>query len=143
MFGCRALYHEGWKAVSFHHRGQSYEKDEWELFRLDDDFSECRDLARQHPEMLQRLAAGTEAHYVLTHRAGNRDPGGFLFRGLLLNAAKGAGQMSGAQRKPPFAISSDQRPERIRRRRELDFEPAEAEARYWKQNEAGKWVQGP
>ena len=63
MFSHRAIWHEGWKAVSFHHRGQSYEKDEWELFRLEDDFSECRDLARQHPEMLQRLVSAwwTEA----------------------------------------------------------------------------------
>ena len=57
MFSHRAIWHDGWKAVAFHQRGQSYEQDRWELYRLEDDFSECRDLAKQHPEMLERLVA--------------------------------------------------------------------------------------
>lgn len=55
MFTHRAIWHDGWKAVSFHQRGRSYNEDTWELYNLDEDFSECRDLAAQHPERLQDL----------------------------------------------------------------------------------------
>jgi arylsulfatase len=55
MFSHRAIWHDGWKAVSFHRRGQSYADDPWELYRLDEDFSECRDLAAQHPDILHKL----------------------------------------------------------------------------------------
>jgi arylsulfatase len=57
MFSHRAIVHDGWKAVAFHHRGQSYENDRWELYRLDTDFSECDDLAATHPEIVARLEA--------------------------------------------------------------------------------------
>ncbi len=57
MFTHRALWHDGWKAVSFHKRGQGYDKDSWELYRLDDDFSECNDLAAQEPERLRDMIA--------------------------------------------------------------------------------------
>ena len=50
MFGCRALYHEGWKAVTYH----EIQSDEpgldlvpWELYDLRHDPSECHDLARR------------------------------------------------------------------------------------------------
>jgi arylsulfatase len=55
MFSHRAIWHDGWKAVAFHHRGRSYADDPWELYRLDEDFSECRDLAARRPEVLQKL----------------------------------------------------------------------------------------
>jgi arylsulfatase len=55
MFSHRAIWHDGWKAVSFHQRGQRYTQDEWELYRLDEDFSECRDVARDHPDVLGML----------------------------------------------------------------------------------------
>ena len=55
MFTHRALWHEGWKAVSFHRRGGRYDDDAWELYHLDDDFSECNDLAAQEPERLRRM----------------------------------------------------------------------------------------
>ena len=55
MFTHRALWHEGWKAVSFHRRGNTYDQDVWELYNLDEDFSECNDLAARHPERLQRM----------------------------------------------------------------------------------------
>jgi arylsulfatase len=41
----------------FHRRGRGYEDDAWELYRLDTDFSECRDLARSEPQVLERLVA--------------------------------------------------------------------------------------
>jgi hypothetical protein len=55
MFSHRAIWHDGWKAVSFHRRGTSYNQDNWELYNLDEDFSECNDLAAQHPEQLKDL----------------------------------------------------------------------------------------
>jgi arylsulfatase A-like enzyme len=55
MFGHRGLWHAGWKAVAFHPSGTPYENDRWELFRLDEDFSETNDLAAKHPEKLAAL----------------------------------------------------------------------------------------
>ena len=58
MFGCRALYHEGWKAVTYHPiqvDEPSLADDVWELYHVDEDVSECHDLAAEHPEKLQEL----------------------------------------------------------------------------------------
>ncbi|MHB8620025.1 MAG: arylsulfatase [Chloroflexota bacterium] len=55
MFGHRAIWHRGWKAISFHHTGTPYESDEWWLYDLESDFSECRDLAAQQPGVLRQL----------------------------------------------------------------------------------------
>lgn len=55
MFGHRGIWHEGWKAVAWHAVGTPFENDQWELYHLDQDFSETRDLAAQHPEKLEAL----------------------------------------------------------------------------------------
>ncbi|KWX21842.1 hypothetical protein AFM11_23650 [Mycolicibacterium wolinskyi] len=55
MYGHRAIWHEGWKAVAFHERHSSYDDDRWELYHLDEDFSECTDLAGAEPEKLAEL----------------------------------------------------------------------------------------
>jgi len=64
MFGSRALYHDGWKAVTFHPIGPlyddqnpnaSFDDDEWELYRVRDDISESRNLASQYPDVLRGL----------------------------------------------------------------------------------------
>jgi arylsulfatase A-like enzyme len=57
MFGHRGLWADGWKAVAFHPPGSKFEDDQWELFHLDADFSEARDLAAIHPEKLEELKA--------------------------------------------------------------------------------------
>ena len=57
MFGHRGLWHAGWKAVAFHPSGTPYDHDRWELFNLDEDFSETNDLAAKHPEKLEALVA--------------------------------------------------------------------------------------
>ncbi len=67
MFGSRALYHEGWKAVAYHPLAMSaydgtdphrpFDEDEWELYHLAEDFSESNDLARAHPDKLAELQA--------------------------------------------------------------------------------------
>ena len=58
MFGCRALYHEGWKAVTFRPMmvdDPGFDEDEWELYHVDVDPSECHDLAAAEPERLRQL----------------------------------------------------------------------------------------
>jgi len=69
MFGHRGLWHAGWKAVAFHPPGTPYEKDKWELFHLDQDFSETDDLATAQPERLAAMVKlwweEAEKHKVL------------------------------------------------------------------------------
>jgi arylsulfatase len=55
LLGDRALWHRGWKAVARHDKGAEFDVDRWELYRLDEDFSECHDLADKHPERLRDL----------------------------------------------------------------------------------------
>ncbi len=64
MFGSRALYHEGWKAVTFHpiaplyddaNPNDSFEDDIWELYHVEEDPSETKNVAHEHPELLTRL----------------------------------------------------------------------------------------
>jgi len=60
MFGCRALYHDGWKAVTYKQiqdPRQDFDDDPWELYRVADDVAECNDLAAMHPEKLAELVA--------------------------------------------------------------------------------------
>jgi arylsulfatase len=67
MLGCRAIYHDGWKAVTYHPVGPLYddglrtnapfEDDVWELYHVAEDVSEAIDLASQHPEKLSELIA--------------------------------------------------------------------------------------
>lgn len=65
MFGSRALYHDGWKAVVFHtapfiaYDGSDctrpFDADEWELYHVTEDFSEVHDLAPVEPEKLAEM----------------------------------------------------------------------------------------
>jgi arylsulfatase A-like enzyme len=58
MFGCRAIYHDGWKAVVYHPiqaDEPGLDVAEWELYDLRADPSECDDLAATHPDRLQAL----------------------------------------------------------------------------------------
>jgi arylsulfatase len=55
LLGDRGLWYRGWKAVAKHERGQPFEADRWELYHLDADFSESRDLAAEQPERLREL----------------------------------------------------------------------------------------
>ena len=55
MIGHRALYHKGWKAVAFHTANTDFEKDKWELYKVDEDFSENNDLAAKNPEKLREM----------------------------------------------------------------------------------------
>jgi arylsulfatase A-like enzyme len=70
MTGHRAIWAGGWKAVTSHKsaafnysfgitselaRDGDFESDEWELYRIDEDFSEVHDLAGEHPEKVREL----------------------------------------------------------------------------------------
>lgn len=55
MVGHRAMYHQGWKAVTRHQPGTSFDDDVWELYQLDRDPSECNDLASDQPDRLSAL----------------------------------------------------------------------------------------
>jgi arylsulfatase len=55
MFGNRGIWVDGWKAVTAHRIGQPYDDEEWELYNLREDFSECDNLAEKHPDKLRKL----------------------------------------------------------------------------------------
>ena len=64
LFGNRAMYADGWKAVVLHRpvtwdffRTWSFDNDTWELYNVEQDPNELNDLARQHPEKLVELQA--------------------------------------------------------------------------------------
>ncbi|MEW9670012.1 arylsulfatase [Ammoniphilus sp. 3BR4] len=53
--GHRAIYHDGWRAIAFHKKGDPYEKDKWELYHVEKDYAEVHDLAAQYPDKLKEL----------------------------------------------------------------------------------------
>src|SRR5215472_6412566 len=55
MMGHRALYSSGWKAVTRHQPGVSFEDDDWELYHVAEDRSECRNLKSTMPDKLAAL----------------------------------------------------------------------------------------
>jgi arylsulfatase A-like enzyme len=55
MFGHRGIWHNGHKAVAYHWPGTAFEDDPWELYDLDNDFSEVHDLASSEPDLLKDL----------------------------------------------------------------------------------------
>jgi arylsulfatase len=55
MLGNRAIWHRGWKAVARHKNGTDFDRDRWELYHLDEDYGETRDLAAEQPERLRAL----------------------------------------------------------------------------------------
>ncbi|MGQ0832105.1 MAG: arylsulfatase [Microthrixaceae bacterium] len=72
MFGCRALYHDGWKAVTYHEiqaDEPGLDQAPWELYDLRADPAECHDRAAAEPErlaaMVERWWQEAEANDVL------------------------------------------------------------------------------
>jgi arylsulfatase len=62
MLGNRAIYHDGWIAACRHGRlpwetsgSFDFDADTWELYKLDEDFSEYSDLSAKHPQKLREL----------------------------------------------------------------------------------------
>lgn len=58
MLGTRGIWEDGWKAAAIHApltgKGH-FDKDDWELYHVDEDRSESIDLAKKHPEKLEQL----------------------------------------------------------------------------------------
>ena len=69
MMGHRAIYADGWKAVTRHQAGTPFEDDDWELYNLAEDRSECHNLAAAMPdkvaEMVDRWWEEAEEYGVL------------------------------------------------------------------------------
>jgi len=65
MFGNRAIWADGWKAVTLHANRMPwdinvvlpFENDEWELYNVAEDFSESTNLAEENPEKLAEMIA--------------------------------------------------------------------------------------
>jgi arylsulfatase A-like enzyme len=55
QMGHRGLWADGWKITTYHEPGRPFEDDEWALFHLDRDFSECRDLSADEPDRRRRM----------------------------------------------------------------------------------------
>jgi len=63
MFGNRAIWVDGWKAVTLHGKRMPwivggtwpFEEDEWELYHVAEDFSESTNLADKYPKKLEEL----------------------------------------------------------------------------------------
>jgi arylsulfatase A-like enzyme len=55
MMGHRGIYSDGWKAVTRHTPGVPYDNDDWELYHVAADRSECVNLAAAEPGRLARL----------------------------------------------------------------------------------------
>ncbi len=58
MLGTRGIWYEGWHACTVHPATSgwgNFDKDRWELFNLDEDRSQTKDLADQYPEKLEEL----------------------------------------------------------------------------------------
>lgn len=55
MHGNRSIYKDGWKAVTNHMFSETYADDVWELYHVEEDYSEAVDLADKYPEKLKEL----------------------------------------------------------------------------------------
>ncbi|MBW4596582.1 MAG: arylsulfatase [Brasilonema angustatum HA4187-MV1] len=62
MFGNRAIYDHGWVAAARHPRlpwqgtiNADFQQDPWELYNIEEDFSEANNLAAENPEKLEKL----------------------------------------------------------------------------------------
>lgn len=55
IMGSRSIYKDGWKAGTLHKKGEDFSKDVWELYKVDEDFNEFKDLASKNPEKLKEL----------------------------------------------------------------------------------------
>lgn len=55
MMGSRAIWADGWTAVTWHKSGTDWAQDKWELYHQDVDYTQSDDLAAIHPAKLKEL----------------------------------------------------------------------------------------
>ncbi len=55
MMGHRAIWSDGWKAVTMHRKDEPFEDEDWALYNTSKDFSECHDLSSDEPEKLKEM----------------------------------------------------------------------------------------
>jgi len=73
MFGNRGIYHEGWVACTRHSIPwlmvplPAVKDDVWELYKVDEDFSQAENLAATNPEKLRELQAVFEREAIRNH----------------------------------------------------------------------------
>lgn len=53
--GNRGIWRDGWKAVTNHLMKSDYEDDEWELYHVDEDYSEDKNVADDYPAKLEEM----------------------------------------------------------------------------------------
>jgi arylsulfatase A-like enzyme len=79
MLGSRAIWHDGWKAITNHPSmsgWSNFDKDEWELYHVDVDRAELHNLAAKEPGKLQAMVnlwyaeAGANGAFPLDDRGG-------------------------------------------------------------------------
>jgi arylsulfatase len=78
MLGSRAIWHDGWKAITTHPSLSgwgNFDKDVWELYHVDVDRAEVENLAQEQPEKLQEMInlwyaeAGANSAFPLDDRS--------------------------------------------------------------------------
>jgi hypothetical protein len=78
MLGSRAIWHDGWKAVTTHPTIAGWSRfndDEWELYHTDSDRAELHNLAGEHPDRIRELVnlwfaeAGANGAFPLDDRS--------------------------------------------------------------------------
>ena len=80
IFGNRAIYHDGWVAATVHKAPWEAEprhtlaEDVWELYNVDEDFSESNDLAASQPGQAQGAAGALHEGSRALPRAADRRP---------------------------------------------------------------------
>ncbi len=84
VIGSRAMYRDGWMASTYHHINWdrkppvAFDQDRWELYKLDEDYSQGKDVASEYPEKLRELKdsfmieAARNKVFPLDDRAGAR-----------------------------------------------------------------------
>ena len=72
MLGTRGIWENGWKAAALHaplSGAGHFDQDRWELYHVDEDRSESKDLAAEHPDKLKALIDAwfeeADANFVL------------------------------------------------------------------------------
>jgi len=55
LWTSRGIWHNGWKAIAIHTPGTDFTSDQWELYNVQEDFSESVDLVKKYPEKLKEM----------------------------------------------------------------------------------------